>query len=181
MYDYNEAHDDYNEYHLKEKNTCFYLKHPFLSHLLIALSVLLGAYLSFYTISDWHFKKMLDPIHQIKKMEKILQQEERAMQKTAQREWRTEQTLNNYIQLKEIPNAYIITINLLPFGNNDDNISVTTDDNTLTIHAICEKEQSNATKTFAISQSYTFNKKANLNKITKERKGNKYIITVPIS
>ncbi len=183
MSEYNEnyeQHDTTNHYHHDDKNTCFHHKHPFLSHLLTALSVLLGAYLAFYTVSDWHFKRMLDPVHQMRKMERMMMKEDRAVQRMVQRDLRTEKTLGSYIQIAEQPDAYIITVNLKPFDNNEDNVSIATDDDILTVHASNEKDNKTGMRALSVSQSYAFSRDVNFSKITKKRTGDKYIITVPV-
>ncbi len=176
---YNEHERNHNQYN-SNKYDCFHHKHPFLSHLMTALAMLLGAYLAFYVVSDWHFKRMLDPIHQMKRVERMMMKEDRALQKFAQREINTERNIESYIKLDETPNAYIVTVNLKPFDNDEDNVSISTDDNTLTVHANGEKKQRNGMKALAISQSYEFPQKVDFNKISKKVNGDKYLITIPI-
>ena len=108
-----------------------------------------------------------------------MMKEDRAMQKMMQRDFRTERNLESYIQLDETSDAYIITVNLRPFNNDEENVSISTDDNTLTVHATNEKNKKNSSKVLAVSQSYAFPGNVNFNKITKECKGDKYIITIP--
>ena len=119
--DYYEEHNttryDRHDHH----HECFAHKHPWLSHLLTALSVLLGAFLAFYVVTDWHFKRMLDPVHQMKRMERMMMKEDRAVQDMIQRDLRTERTLESYIQIDEKDNAYVITVNLRPFNNDERN------------------------------------------------------------
>lgn len=182
----NENNEYYEEHDLKHHHDhdhydCFHHRHPWLSHLLTALSVLLGAFLAFYVVTDWHYKNLLNPVHQMRKMEKMMLKEDRAMQKMMQRDFRTERNLESYIQLDETSDAYIITVNLRPFNNDEENVSISTDDNTLTVHATNEKNKKNNSKVLAVSQSYAFPGNVNFNKITKERRGDKYIITIPMN
>lgn len=186
----NENNEYYEEHDLKHHHDhdhyeCFHHKHPWLSHLLTALLSLLGAFLAFYVVTDWHYKRMLDPVHQMKRMEKMMNREDRAMQQMMQKDFRTERNiernLESYINIDETPDAYVITVNLRPFNNNKDNVSISTDDNILTVHATNENAQKNGSRALAVSQSYAFSKKVDFNKITKKCAGDKYIITVPMT
>ena len=83
-----ENNENYEEHYTKEHHhhyETFHERHPLLSTLLTTLAVLLGAYLAFYTVTDWHFKRMLDPIHQMKRMEKMMIKEDKAMNKFMQK------------------------------------------------------------------------------------------------
>ena len=71
----NENNEYYEEHDLKHRHEhygCFHERHPWLAHLLTALSVLIGAFLAFYVVTDWHYKRLLDPVHQMKKMERMM-------------------------------------------------------------------------------------------------------------
>lgn len=182
----NENNEYYEEHDLKHHHDhdhyeCFHHKHPWLSHLLTALLALLGAFLAFYVVTDWHYKRLLDPVHQMRKMERMMMKEDRAMAKMMHKDFRSERNLESYIQLAETSDAYVITVNLRPFNNDDENVSISTDDNTLTIHATNEKNKKNSSKVLAVSQSYAFPDNVDFNKITKERRGDKYIITIPMN
>ena len=52
---------DEHNYH----DDCFLCKHPILRHTLIGILVFLGAFAAFYVVTDWHFKRMLDPAVQM--------------------------------------------------------------------------------------------------------------------
>lgn len=175
--EHNTTHYDRHDHH----HECFAHKHPWLSHLLTALSVLLGAFLAFYVVTDWHFKRMLDPIHQMKRMERMMMKEDRAAQHMIERDLRTERNLESYIQIDEKSDAYVITVNLRPFNNDEKNVSISTDDNILTVHATNERNQKNGSRELAVSQSYAFSKDVNFSKMTKKREGDKYLITIPMA
>ena len=87
----------------------------------------------------------------------------------------------NIINLDETADFYIITVDLRPFDNDDDNISVSINNNILTVHAVNEKTQRGNTRMTAVSQSFMFPRETNFSKMTKEHVGDKYIITVPVS
>lgn len=179
----NENNEYYEEHDLKHRHEhygCFHERHPWLAHLLTALSVLIGAFLAFYVVTDWHYKRLLDPVHQMKKMERMMMKEDRAMHKMLKRDFRTERNLESYIQLDEAPDSYIVTVNLRPFNNDEENVSISTDNNVLTINASNEKNKKNSSRVLSVSQSYAFPNNVNFDRISKERRGDKYIITVPV-
>lgn len=177
----NENNEYYDERGKHDRYECFHHRHPWLSNLLTALSVLLGAFLAFYVVSDWHLKRVLDPVHQMRKMEKMMMKEDRAMQNLMRKEFMSERAMESYIHLDETPDAYIVVVNLRPFNNDEDNISISADENVITINASNEKNKRNSSKVFAVSQSYALPEKINASKITKKRTGDKYFITVPKS
>ena len=109
-----------------------------------------------------------------------MMKEDRAMHKMMKRDFRTERNLESYIQLDEAPDSYIVTVNLKPFNNDEENVSISTDDNVLTINASNEKNKKNSSRVLSVSQSYAFPNNVNFDKITKERRGDKYVITVPM-
>ena len=56
-------------------------RHPVLKHLLYGLLALIGAFLAFYVVTDWYFKSMLDPVNQMKRMERAIERRDRQMEK----------------------------------------------------------------------------------------------------
>ena len=75
---------------------------------------------------------------------------------------------------------YEIIVNLRPFDNSDKNVEVRTDGDTLIVIAAGEKETRNHDKVIKVIQQFTFDDEVDLSAITKTRRGNNYIITVPI-
>ena len=74
-----------NNYRHEEFDDCFLCKHPALRHFLTGLLVFLGAFAAFYVVSDWHFKRMLDPVSQMKRMDRAFMQRERNFDKMERR------------------------------------------------------------------------------------------------
>ena len=56
----------------ENRNGCFWCKHPICKSIFIALLVFFGAFAAFYVVTDWHFKRMLDPSVQMRKVEKMM-------------------------------------------------------------------------------------------------------------
>ena len=171
-----EEHYTTNHHHHYET---FHEKHPWLSTLLTTLAVLLGAYLAFYTVTDWHFKRMLDPIHQMKRMEKMMIKEDRAMNKFMQKSFNEERRFSNYINLEEFDDGYTVTVNLKPFNNNEGNINVSTEKNTLNIVASSDEKNKDMRHSLTINQSYIFPDDVNFKGMTKKRIGDNLVIAIP--
>ena len=175
------SENEYEEHNLKHEHECFCKKHPLMSHILVGLLILTGAFLAFYVVADWHYKQMFNPFQQMKKMEKMMMLEEQAMHKMMQKDFRMEKATESFIRLDETPNSYLIIVNLKPFNSNPENVSVTIDDNVITVNASNEHNKKNSSKILSVSQSYIFPIKVNFDKLSKERQGDKYIITIPFA
>lgn len=184
-----------NQYRHEEFDDCFLCKHPALKHLLTALMAFLGAFAAFYVITDWHFKRMYDPVYQMGRMDKAIMQREKnfdrmEMRALKQQEKMDKQALKHrekfeketsgFIHVEQTPDEYRIIIDLRPFNNNEKNIEVKTSNNTITINAAGETNNRNKQEIIRYSQTFAFGEKIDANEITKTRDGNNYIITVPI-
>ena len=176
----NNGNDNKHHHHY---DNCWLCEHPLLKHILTALMVLLGAYLAFYTLADWHFKRMMDPVVQMRRMEKNIMREQRQMDKMHKSEYeraiRQGEKTGNYINIEKKGNAYEIIVDLKPFDNNEKNVEVSTDGDELTITAVGESSTKRHDKMTKVIQQYEFQEDMDFNSITKERKGDKYIISVP--
>jgi HSP20 family molecular chaperone IbpA len=162
---------------MDNNENCFLCKHPMIKCVLVGLLIFLGAFAAFYVVSDWHFKRMLDPMYQMKSFDRAMIRQERNFNKMAKKEM-----LHNgiqFIHVEKIPNAYKFIIDLRPFDNNEKNIDVKFDGNTLIINASGEKNSKRKQEIVNYSQTFSFAEKINADEITKVREADRYIITVP--
>ncbi|MBO5435748.1 Hsp20/alpha crystallin family protein [bacterium] len=177
-------HKEQNNYYAHHHEHCFLCKHPFLKTLLTALLTLFGAYLAFYVVTDWHYKRMLDPAVQIRKMDRMIQKEEHQMHKMFDKEIRKEKKLerkaSDLIQVEKTDDAYKIIVDLKPFNNDEKNVSVTRDGDALTINLAGEVKKYNKDLLVHLTQKFIFPDEANLDEISKFKDGNNYYIVVPI-
>lgn len=175
---------DENNYRHEEFDNCLLCNHPVLKHILTGLLVFLGAFAAFYVVSDWHFKRMLDPGYQMRRMDRAMMRQEHRYDKMArkemQRQYKLDEKISGFIHVEKSKDAYKIIIDLKPFDNNEKNVEVSTAGNILTINAAGEKNARNKEEVIRYNQNFTFGDDVDLDKITKIREGNKYIITVPI-
>ena len=82
-------------YRHEEFDDCFLCKHPALRHLLTALMAFLGAFAAFYVITDWHFKRMYDPVYQMGRMDKAIMQRERNFDRMEMRALKQQHKMEN--------------------------------------------------------------------------------------
>ena len=183
-----------NNYRHAEFDDCFLCKHPALRHVLTGLLIFLGAFSAFYVISDWHFKRMFDPAFQMRRFDKAIMQRENDYNKMEMREFKHQQKMQKkafraeeklgreaaqFIHVEKTPDAYKIIIDLRPFDNNERNIEVRTEGNTLIINAAGERNAHHRQEILKYSQAFAFTEDIDTDNITKIRQGDKYIINVP--
>ena len=167
----------------EEIKHCFLCKHPAVKFVLIGLLVFLGAFLAFYVVADWHFKRMLDPMIQMQNMNRAMMRQERQMDKFVHKEFqkgqRMVQNTAPFIHVDRADDNYKIIIDLKPFDNDEKNIEVKANGNTITINGAGEKNSHHGQEITHYSQTFTFGERINAQDITKVRQGNNYIITIP--
>lgn len=167
-----------------ENHQCIFHRHPVLKHLLYALMGLLGAFLAFYVVTDWYFKSMLDPVNQMKRMDRAIERRDRQMEKTFKKAFvgghRLEAAANRIIRLEQTDDSYKVLVDLVPLNDSEKNVEVTTNGNMLTVKAAGIHGIGDRKSIVEFTQSYMFDGSVDLKKITKERHGDTYVITIPI-
>lgn len=171
--------DEHNHY-----DNCFLCNHPVLRHILVGILVFLGAFSAFYVVTDWHFKRMLDPAVQMRKMEKMMLNDQRKMDNIIKREMRKDFNFNrkaeNFIRVEKNADNYKVIIDLRPFDNDEKNVEVTTNGNVLTVTAAGESKKHGHEMITRVSQNFMFDENVDLSKINKIREGSEYIIFIPV-
>lgn len=159
-------------------------RHPVLKHLFYGLMGLLGAFLAFYFVTDWYFKSMLDPVNQMKRMDKAIEKRDREIERDFKRAFRGSERLqeraNHVIRLEQKGDEYKILVDLVPLNNDEKNVDVKANGNILTVKAAGIHGFGNKKSIMEFTQSYMFGDDVDLKNIKKERKGDMYVITVPI-
>lgn len=153
--------------------------HPFWKSFLVGLMTFLGAFCAFYVVSDWHFKRMMH-FPPVGKMDKMFKKEMRDMNKYMKSEYGMLKQSSNVIHLEQGSDAYRILIDLRAFDNNENNVQVSSNGNILTINGRSIKKTKRDEQISEFQQSYMFGDDVKLKEMTKEIKGNYYIITIPI-
>ncbi len=183
-----------NNYKHEKFDDCFLCNHPTIKHILVGVLVFLGAFAAFYVVSDWHFKRMLSPAYQMRQIDRAMMKREKSFDKMERRALRQQEWLDKkaykaqtdlvqqtaqFIHVEKMPDAYRITIDLRPFDNNEKNIEITTQGNTLTLKAAGEKNVHHKKEILRYSQTFAFGEDIDTENITKVKEGNNYIITIP--
>ncbi len=156
--------------------------HPILKFLGIVLATFIGAYLAFYFVVDTTFNRMMNPDYQIRKMEKMMRHQEKRLHKFEDKmmenpfEPRMAPMLVNLVKESD---EYKVIVNLKPLDNNEKNVNVKLDNNIVTVSGEMEKNERGGERIMNFSQSFYLDEALNIDKMTKERKGDKYIITIP--
>ncbi len=167
-----------------EHRKCEFERHPILKHLLYGLMALIGAFLAFYVVTDWYFKAMLNPVNQMKRMDRAIERRDREMEKAFKKAFhgteRLQERANHIIKLEQNDDEYKVLVDLVPLNDNEKNVEVKTNGNILTVKAAGIHGFGDRKSLVEFTQSYMFGDNVDLSKLTKERKGDTYVITVPI-
>lgn len=167
-----------------ERHTGFFHRHPILKHLFYGLLGLLGAFLAFYVVTDWYFKSMLDPVNQMKRMDKAIEKRDRQMERQFQKAYKgankLQERANHVIRLEQTNEGYKVLVDLIPLNDSEKNVEVKTNGNVLTVKAAGIHGLGDRKSIVEFTQSYMFGDDVDLTKITKERKGDLYVINIPV-
>ena len=157
---------------IEENNREYHYEHKshWLRTLGVILATLIGAFLAFYFVADMTFNRMTDPSYQMRKMEKMMRHEQKRIERMEQRFG------DNPFEPKMAP----MLVNLVKdLGGSEKNIDVKLVDNVVTVSGEVEKKEHHREDIMNFSQAYYLDEKVEGDKMTKERKGNKFIITIP--
>ena len=148
----------------------------------IALLTFISTFLAFYIVMEIMYNRITDPTREIKRFEKMIKQEGKILKKYENRitdnpfEPKMQPTMINLV--KE-PNEYKIIIDLNQLNNDEKSINVDFNGNEINLSGQADKRSLNTEKIISFSQTYFLDESPDKEKITKEKKGNKYIITIP--
>ncbi len=157
-------------------------KESWLKILAIIIAAFLGAFLAFYVVADLTFARMTSPAYHMKKMEKLMKKEQKQferMEKDFGANPFEPKLAPMLVNLVKEPEEYKIIVDLEPLDNNENNVNVKLADNIVTVSGEIEKKEHHREDIMSFSQSYYLDEKIEADKMTKERKGNRYIITIP--
>ncbi len=165
----------------RQENRPFCEKHPLLKSIFTGLLIFFAAYCAFYTVIDWHMKKMLPPHMFLRnnRVEHMMNKEMRKMDKMMKKGEFTRHSAN-VIHLEQSKDFYKVIIDLRVFDNNENNVQVNANGNILTINGRSIRKSNNEEQISEFQQSYMFGNNVKLDSLTKETNGNYYIITIPI-
>ena len=153
-------------------------KHHLLKVIGVIIATFLGAFLAFYLAVDLTLNRMFNPEYQIRKMEKTMNNMQKFDEKMMESPFVPKMS-PMLVNLVKEPNEYKVIVDLKSLGDDEKNVDVKLDNNMVTISGDMQKKELKGEKIMNFSQSFYLDEKLIPNKIIKERKGNKYIVTIP--
>ncbi len=149
---------------------------------IVALIIFLVSYLAFCLALKHHLKKTYNPFYQVEKMEKMLEKQaydfDNYMLKKMENPFEPKMRPTMVNLVKEL-NEYKVIIDLNQLDNDENAVKVDIQGDELTIKGQFDKKIRGSEKIINFAQTYYLEEKLQENKIVKEKKGNKYIITIP--
>ncbi len=160
-------------------------KHHWLRIGAIAIITFIVAFIAFYCAMEIMLHRMTDPMFNAKRIEKIMRQQERSFQ-------RIEDKITNdnpfepkmrpmLVNLVKENNEYKVIVDLRPLENNEKGVNVNIKDHVVQVSGELDEKSFGGEKIINFSQAYYLDEDFDKDKITKEKKGDKYIITIPFS
>lgn len=159
-------------------------KHTWLKIVSIILVSFIAAFLAFYCALEVMIHRMADPMYNARRIEKMMVQQERNFKRMEDKMMENPfepKMRPMLVNLVEEGNEYKIIVDLKPLRGNDKNINVKVDDGVVTVSGESDRKTLGGEKILNFSQAYMLDKKLDTDKMTKEKKGDKYIITIPFS
>ena len=153
-------------------------KHHLLKVVGVIIATFLGAFLAFYLAVDLTLNRMLNPEYQIKKLEKTMHKIEKYDDKMMENPF-VPRMSPMLVNLVKEASEYKVIVDLKPLGDDEKNVDVSLKDNVITISGDMQQKELRGERIMNFSQAFYLDEKLITNKISKERKGNKYIITIP--
>ncbi len=153
-------------------------KHHLLKVVGVIIATFLGAFLAFYLAVDLTLNRMLNPEYQIKKLEKTMHKIEKFDDKMMENPF-VPRMSPMLVNLVKEASEYKVIVDLKPLGDDEKNVDVSLKDNVITISGDMQQKELRGERIMNFSQSFYLDEELITNKISKERKGNKYIITIP--
>ena len=157
-------------------------KHHWLRICAIALISFIAAFLAFYIVMEIMINRISSPAYQVKRIEKAIEKQDREFERFIDK--RMENPFEPkmrpmMVNLVKEPNEYKVIIDLNQLDDNEDAINISIQNDELTIKGELDKKIHGAEKIIKFTQTYYLDEKVQENDIRKERKGNKYIVTIP--
>lgn len=160
-------------------------KHHWLRIGAIALVTFIAAFLAFYCVMELMFHRVTDPMYNARRIEKMMKQQEKSFQKIEDKmmaenpfEPKMRPMLVNLVKEN---NEYKVIVDLKPLENNEKDVKVNINDHIISVSGELDKKSFSGEKIINFSQSYYVDEELQTEDITKEKKGDKYIITIPFA
>lgn len=157
-------------------------KHHWLKIASIALMTFIIAFLAFYIVMELMINRITDPTYNTKRIEKMVINQQREIKKFEDKimenpfEPRVRPMIVN---LAKENNEYKVIVDLTPLEGDETLVNVNVDGDILTITGELDKKSYGREKIISFAQSYQVDEELDSEKINKEKRGNKCVITIP--
>ena len=148
----------------------------------IALITFIVAFLAFYIVMEIMVRRIANPVYDIKRIEHAIQKQERNFNRYDYKfnENPFEPKMRPMIvNLVKEPSEYKVIVDLKPLDGNEKTVNVQVNGDELIVSGQMDKNIRGTEKIISFSQSYYLDEKLDTDKMIKEKKGDKYIITIP--
>lgn len=157
-------------------------KHHLLKIGAIALTTFIAAFLAFYIVMEIMINRINNPMYNVKRLEKLMEHQVKDLEN-----FEDEKMDNPFlpkmrpmiVNLVKEPNEYKVIVDLLPLDGNENSVNIKVEDDKLIVHGEADKKNFGREKIINFTQTYYLDEELDVKGITKERKGNKYIVTIP--
>ena len=148
----------------------------------IALITFLAAFLAFYLVMEIMIRRISSPVYEIQRIEKMMQKEAKSLENYES------QMMDNPFEPKMRPmlvnlvkenDEYKVIVDLKPFDGDEKGINVNVNDKVLSVTGELDKKYHGNERIINFTQSYYLDDNLLIDRMTKEKKGDKYIITIP--
>ncbi len=150
--------------------------------LVLVILGLVAIFAVFYIAVMLALHQMLDPVYNSKQIEKMIKQQEKNFE-------RFEIELGEHpflpktrpmlVNLTKENDEYHIIVDLKPLYGDENGVNVKIKDNVISVDGKLDKQTHRGEEILNFSQSYYLDEKLDTDKITKVKRGDKYIITIP--
>lgn len=157
-------------------------KHHWLRIGAIALMMFIIAFLAFYIVMEIMINRISSPVYQAKRIEKMIAKQDRFFDRLDERNMENPfepKMRPMFVNLIKEPSEYKVVVDLALLDGNENAINVKVNNDELTVSGEMDKRIRGTEKIINFSQTYYLDEKIDESKIIKERKGNKYIVTIP--
>ena len=157
-------------------------KHHWFRVATVALVTFIMSFLAFYIVMELLYNRIAEDAFGFRKFDKILQQEQRDFRRFEDKMMDNPfipKTRPMIVNLVKENDEYKIIVDLTSFDGDENNINVSAENKVLTISGEIDKKSFGNERIINFAQSYYLDEYLMMDKMTKEKKGNKYIITIP--
>ena len=150
--------------------------------LVLVILGLVAIFAVFYIAVMLALHQMLDPVYNSKQIEKMIKQQEKNFE-------RFEIELGEHpflpktrpmlVNLTKENEEYRIIVDLKPLDGDENGVNVKIKDNVISVDGKLDKQTHRGEEILNFSQSYYLDEKLDTDKISKVKRGDKYIITIP--